>query len=174
GVAPEELLRLHALWAQTGGAQGKAADLSGYDCRSLPPLAGLVLVGLRAEKAILVGLDLRGCQLQGARLMGADLRDCKLAGADLRGVNLTGAKLTRADLRDCDFSPLVIGADRSFAAKLDQAALRAVDLRGAKLGGASLDRVDLRDAIADDDQLKGLRLDTALLDARAKARLAAE
>jgi len=171
GMAPEELLRLHALWADTGGAQGQVADLTGVDCRSLPSLRGKVLVGLRAERATLVGLDLSGCQLQGARLAGADLRDCKFAGADLRGVNLAGAKLTRADLRDCDFTPLVPIPGRSFPSNLSGTVFRAADLRGAKFGNTPMPQADLRDVLIDDTQIMSIDFADVTLDARLKKKI---
>ncbi|CAN0445836.1 unnamed protein product, partial [Phaeothamnion confervicola] len=162
GIAPDELLRLHALWAKTGGAEGKVADLSGYDCRKLPSLVGQLLVGLRAEGAIFVGLDLRGCQLQGARLAGADLRDCKFAGADMRGVNLAGAKLTRAALGDGAVPPVPVAPGRPSAAGQVQAVLRAADLRGAKFAGAGVSGIDIRDVTVDEEQFEGINLSDAV------------
>ena len=92
------ILASHARWAETSGREGRPADLSGIDLRSVKGLAHGMLTALIAPGAVLYGLDLTGARLQGAHLEGADLRGAKLTGADLRGVNLKNAKLANAEL----------------------------------------------------------------------------
>jgi uncharacterized protein YjbI with pentapeptide repeats len=100
----EIILAAHARWGETSGREGRPADFSGFDLRSLKGLPHATLTALIAPDAVFYGLDLTGARLQGAQLEGADLRGCKLTGADLRGANLRGAKLA-TDLRDVNLGP---------------------------------------------------------------------
>ena len=74
-MKPSELkavLDQHRLWLESGGKQGKRADLEGVN---------------------LEGVNLVGANLVGAYLVDAYLADANLHGAILRGVNLNGANL---------------------------------------------------------------------------------
>ena len=139
----EEMLAIHARWAETNGAEGVPADISGIDLRPLGSLAHAILTALIAPKAVLYGLDLSGARLQGAQLEGADLRGTKLAGADLRGANLKGAKLANADLRDANLGPLLISNERLLPTRLERADARYADFLGAELRQAVLAESDL-------------------------------
>ena len=142
----EELIHRHEQWALTTGSEGAPLDLTGYDLRQSPSLAGAVLSTLKADGAVFYGLNLEGVGLQAAQLEGADLRCCRLNRADLRGVNLAGARLNYADLRDSDFGPLIIDEHHVMLSRLDGIVARHADFRGAKLKRASLFRADLSSA----------------------------
>lgn len=93
----DEILRLHALWLSSEGAEGERADLSNRD------LSRIDLHGENLTRACLHGADLQmasmsGASLQEADLSNTDLRDASLFRADLRGANLRGADLREADL----------------------------------------------------------------------------
>ncbi len=133
----EDMLRDHARWCETGGAEGKPSVFDRADLRNLKSIRGYNLTALSARSAVFYALDMEGVQLQGAHLEGADLRGCNLRRADLRGARLTGAKLSGADLRDAHLGPLLIAADR----------LLACDLTGAQLKGTDFARADLRQAL---------------------------
>ena len=139
----ETILAAHARWAETQGREGRPADFSGFDLRSLKGMAHAQLTALIAPGAVFYGLDLSGARLQGAYLEGADLRGSKLAGADLRGANLKQAKLGGADLRDANLGPLLISNDRLLPARLERADARYADFRGADLRQAVLAEADL-------------------------------
>ena len=161
----------HDLWAASTGAEGAPIDLSGYDMRTAPWLAGACLSAIRAERAVFFGLALDGTGLQAAQLEGADFRSCRLMRADLRGVNLKAARLTNADLRDCNLGPLILPGNRSIISMLDGAEMRHADLRGANLRRAVLRRADLSSANLTGAQLDGTIFEGAKLIGTIGARL---
>src|SRR5690606_23898952 len=67
-----EMLREHAQWCETGGAEGRPSVFDGVDLRPLESIRGLNLTALSAKGAVFYGLDMEGVQLQGAQLEGAD------------------------------------------------------------------------------------------------------
>jgi uncharacterized protein YjbI with pentapeptide repeats len=158
-----ELLQRHERWVASKGHEGEQLDLSGFDLRSAPPLAGAELAALRANDSVFFGLDLSGIGLQAAQLDGADLRSCNLQGADLRGISLKGARLTNANLRGCRLGALVVNDDHTMLSRLDKAILRNADLRGADLSravlrGADLTNANLLGAVLDDAEIEGAQL----------------
>ena len=122
------------------GREGSQLDLSGFDLRNAPPLAGTELAALKASDSIFYGLNLAGIGFAAAQLDRADLRSCNLRGADLRGVSLKGARLTNSDMRDCRLGPLVVNEGQRIVSRLDRAILRNVDLRGADLDAGRVAR----------------------------------
>jgi uncharacterized protein YjbI with pentapeptide repeats len=153
------LIAKHERWVESKGREGAQLDLSGFDLRTAPPLAGAELAALKASDSVFYGLNLVGIGLQAAQLERADLRSCNLRGADLRGISLKGARLTNADLRDCRLGSLVVTGGRSIVSRLDKTILRNVDLRGADLRHAVLRGADLSNA-----NLMGANLDKADLE----------
>ncbi len=158
-----DMLHDHAIWCETGGAQGQPSVFDDVDLRPLRSITGLNLTALSARRAVFYGLDMEGVQLQGARLEGADLRQAHLRRADLRGARLTGAKLSGADMREAQLGPLMIGPDRLLAADLTGATLRGTDLGGADLRRACLARADLTRAILHGAQTRHTDFDGATL-----------
>jgi len=147
------MLHEHAVWCESGGAEGQPSVFDGVDLRGLGSITGLNLTALSAKRAVFYGLDMEGVQLQGAHLEGADLRSTNLRRADLRGARLVGARLGGADLRDAQLGPLLLGPERLLAADLSGASLRGADLTGADLrravfAGADLCRASLHGAQA--------------------------
>ena len=104
-----QMIRDHARWCETNGAEGKPSVFDGADLRALETVRGFNLTALSAKGATFYALDMEGVQLQGAHLEGADLRACNLRRADLRGARLMGAKLSGSDLREAVLGPLLIG-----------------------------------------------------------------
>jgi uncharacterized protein YjbI with pentapeptide repeats len=146
------LIREHARWCETDGAEGSPSSFDKADLRSLESIRGFNLTALSAKHAIFYGLDMEGVQLQGAHLEGADLRGCNLRGADLRGARLVDAKLSGADLREAQLGPLLLGADRILptnvsGAMLKFADLSAADLRHAVFKNADVSRANFRGAL---------------------------
>src|SRR3990167_5143282 len=92
-----EMLREHAQWCETGGAEGQPSVFDGVDLRALRSIHGYNLTALSAKGAVFYGLDMEGVQLQGAHLEDADLRSVNLKGADLRGARLGRARLNGPD-----------------------------------------------------------------------------
>lgn len=142
-----EMLRDHARWCETGGAEGQPSVFDGVDLRPLKSIVGLNLTALSAKGAVFYGLDMEGVQLQGAHLEGADLRSARLRRADLRGARLKDARLNGADLREAQLGPLMLTADRLLPADLSGANLRGADLSGADLRRAVMTGCDLARAL---------------------------
>ncbi|MFQ5450420.1 MAG: pentapeptide repeat-containing protein [Nitrospinaceae bacterium] len=100
-ITKEELkarIRDHAIWLDSGGREGRAADFKGAR------LKGAVLIGARLkeadfEHAYLYGAYLKRADLEGANLKGANLRGANLRWANLKHADLQGANLVRADLQ---------------------------------------------------------------------------
>ncbi|MFN7534403.1 MAG: pentapeptide repeat-containing protein, partial [Brevundimonas sp.] len=164
-LSVSEMLREHARWCETGGAEGSPSMFDGVDLRPLKSIVGLNLTALSARQAVFFGLDMEGVQLQGARLEGADLRACRLRRADLRGARLIGARLGGADLREAQLGPLLIGPDRLLPADLSGAKLRGADLSGADLSQAVLTGADLSRARLYGAQVRRTDLGGAILTA---------
>lgn len=138
-----EMLRDHAKWCETAGAEGKPSAFDEADLRTLKSIRGYNLTALSAKQAVFYGLDMEGVQMQGAHLDGADLRNCNLRRADLRGARLIGAKLSGADLRQALLGPLIISNDRILPCNMTRAVIKSADLSGADLRHAILADADL-------------------------------
>jgi len=87
-----EALDQHRLWAESGGAQGKCADLCGANLAEAD-LTGANLQGAQMHKANLRGADLSMANLRNANLVEADLRETNLLGTEFSGANMMGANL---------------------------------------------------------------------------------
>lgn len=158
-----EMLREHARWCESGGAEGQPSVFDGVDLRPLKSIVGLNLTALSAKGAVFYGLDMESVQLQGAHLENADLRSANLRRADLRGARLRGAKLTGADLREAQLGPLMITAERLLPADLTGANLRGADMTGADLRRAVLAGADLGRATFHGAQTRQIDLTDAVL-----------
>jgi uncharacterized protein YjbI with pentapeptide repeats len=139
----QTMIRDHARWCETDGAEGKPSVFDQADLRTLEAVRGYNLTALSAKGAVFYGLDMEGVQLQGAHLEGADLRNCNLRRADLRGAKLVGAKLSGSDLREAQMGPLLLGADRVLPCDLTRAELKSADLTGADLRQAVFTDADV-------------------------------
>lgn len=157
------LILKHERWVETQGREGSQLDLSGFDLRHAPPLAGTELAAVKASDSVFYGLNLAGIGFAAAQLDRADLRSCNLRGADLRGASLKGARLTNSDMRDCRLGALLVNEGQRIVSRLDRAILRNVDLRGADLAqavlrGADLSNANLMSAELDGTDLEGTQL----------------
>jgi uncharacterized protein YjbI with pentapeptide repeats len=139
----DDLLRLHLQFVGSNGATGRPLDLSGFDLRHAPSLAGACLTMVTARKAIFYGLDLGRVAIQAAKCDSADFRNCRLDAADMRGIQLAGARLNNASLREVDLRSLRIDAERQMHTDLNGAILRHADLTNTDLRGVSMISADL-------------------------------
>jgi uncharacterized protein YjbI with pentapeptide repeats len=139
----EAMIHDHALWCETGGAEGKPSTFDEADLRLLKTLKGFNLTALSAKGAVFYGLNMEGVQLQGAHLEGADFRACNLRRADLRGARLAGARFSAADMREAQMGPLLIGPDRLLPCDLTRSIAKGVDFSGADLRHAIFLSADL-------------------------------
>jgi hypothetical protein len=137
----KDMLVQHALWLETGMAQGARADLSYAN------LSGADLGGVNLSGADLGGVNLSGADLGGVNLSGADLGGVNLSGADLGGVNLSGANLYGAYLCDINLGGADLGGADLGDANLRGANLRDTNLNDANLYGADLYGADLSGAV---------------------------
>ncbi len=158
-----DMLREHALWCETDGANGAPSCFDKADLRRLGSIKRYNLTALSAKGAVFYGLDMEGVQLQGAHLEEADLRGCNLRRADLRGARLARAKLAGADLRDAQLGPLLIATERILPSDLTQASLKGADCSGADfrqamMAGADLSRADFSRALLKQADITGAEL----------------
>jgi uncharacterized protein YjbI with pentapeptide repeats len=138
-----DMIKAHALWCETGGAEGAPSVFNGADLRALKSIKSFNLTALSAKGAVFYGLDMEGVQLQGAHLEGADLRACNLKRADLRGARLMGAKLSGSDLREAVLGPLLIGAERVLPCDMTRVVAKGADFSNADLRQANMVFADL-------------------------------
>ena len=137
------ILEQHQLWIESGGENGKRADLYGKD-----------LIGVKLGRANLRRANLRRANLRRAKLYGADLYGANLDGADLYEADLDEANLCRASLIGAN----LIGASL-IETKLDGADLCGANLRGAMIEGTSFDEANLDEANLDGTGLETVNLD---------------
>ncbi|MDR3440074.1 pentapeptide repeat-containing protein [Telmatospirillum sp.] len=122
----EAILQAHARWVESGGQDGKRANLEGAD------LSGRQLAGALLTSSMLRKADLSGCDFSGAEMHGVDMRNADAAGTSFVGADLAVARLRHARLSGCQFA---------------QANLKGADLAGADLSGATMGDADLSGAI---------------------------
>jgi uncharacterized protein YjbI with pentapeptide repeats len=129
-AAVRAALDLAEAWVDSGGRNGRFADLSGLDVRpAADAFANRRLAGLRAAGIRAIDVDFSGSLLTGAVFRRADLR-----GADFRGCDLRGASFADCQLAFADFSGAVTGAVRK-----DDGAAFLTDFSNANLTGAVFD-----------------------------------
>jgi DNA-binding NarL/FixJ family response regulator len=121
----DAILEEHAQWVQSGGTQGKRANLEGED------LSGRTLTEAPLTNASLRRCDLSGSDLSKAELHGADLRHAEIIGCQLVEANLAVARLRHAHLKACN---------------LERANLQGADMAGADLSGSSFDGANMKGA----------------------------
>jgi len=90
------ILDQHKIWVESGGDEGRKAELSGVNLENAD-LTGVNLQGAILQRANLRNTDLSMANLRGASLVQADLCNANLLGAELRGANLMGATLYGAE-----------------------------------------------------------------------------
>lgn len=93
-----ELLKLHQLWLDSNGREGKRLDLRYVDLEGanlrFGYLPGVILRGACLVEVDLTGADLRGADLEGALLSHANLEGANLEGAKFKDVMLEDVNLT--------------------------------------------------------------------------------
>lgn len=142
----DELKRIlddHRRWVDSGGSEGRCAELSNADLRRLDlgaaDLRGARLDGANLSSATLTRGNLRGACLDHAILHRTGLQEADLEDADLRGANLEGAELRRARLPGALLHRAVLRNANLPEAELAEAhGLLPGQLGGANLSGASL------------------------------------
>jgi hypothetical protein len=103
-IPPErlkEILEVHRKWLESGGKEGKQADL---------------------RKANLRGVNLREANLQEAYLIKADLQEANLVGANLQEATPYGANFQGAVLRDANLQGTKLLTTRGLTARQVKAA----------------------------------------------------
>ena len=144
----EKVLEEHKIWGNTGGQQGRranlervnlvGADLHGvnlaeanlYQCN----LSKANLQGASLAKANLLGAQMGGANLQKASLWEADLQGARMNLANLQEANLSRANLSNANLREADLQK----------ANCTRAVLKEAQLSLANLQGTIMRRADLQ------------------------------
>lgn len=119
-------------------------------------LAGVQLVGLNFEGAVLREKDLHGANLSRCVLSGADLSGADLSRAQLRHSDLTFARGRNANLSESD-----LGSSDLAGGDFAGAIFARANLRDANLIGTNLTRADFRDALLADADLRGAELEGA-------------
>lgn len=104
----DRILGEHQLWLESGGKQGKRADLSGAKLNHADLYSAILAF------ANLKGAELIDINLSWANLKEADLSGANLVWANLRGAILRNAELNEANLQVTDFSDAdLMGANLS-------------------------------------------------------------
>jgi hypothetical protein len=134
----------HAAWIESGGAKGRALDISGFDLRDIEWPEHALLTSLNAKDACIAHARFDGAWLQAGLFEGADMRGASFKSAELRGANLKGANLVRAVFDGCNLAPLVVASGRSLIARFDAAVLRHARFQQCQLANASFANADLR------------------------------
>ena len=145
----EELRKIvadHQVWLQTGGEDGRKADLRGFNLERLN-LSNLNLRGADLRGARLAGARLDGADLWQGDLRGANLTDARLLGARLEGANLDGADLHRASLREAV----------AYGTRFTDVRMSHADFSNADLGAADFSGADGRAAGFDGARMYGIR-----------------
>jgi hypothetical protein len=101
---------VHRRWLESGGTQGRRADLAAHNLRH----AKLAFVDLRQAdlraadfyRADLQGVDFRGSDLRGVNFSRADCRGCDFADARLEGAVFHGTDLRISTLEQADIAAL--------------------------------------------------------------------
>ncbi len=155
-----EILTMHAEWANSCGAKGVRANLWNADL-SGANLNGANLYGANLEYANLRHANLRHANLKSANLRGAKLWHADFKGANLRGADLGCANLGYADLRDVNLRIANLSnADLSYT-DMKNADLRGANLWYAELGSTNLGGADLSGANLWNADLSGANLSGA-------------
>jgi uncharacterized protein YjbI with pentapeptide repeats len=99
----DELLSEHQKWVESGGKEGKRADMRNAILQEANlhavNLQGADMENAKLSVADLMGANLRLANMRGADLWMADLKDANLQGAELQGANLAEVtNLTRKQL----------------------------------------------------------------------------
>jgi len=167
-MSPEELqeiLEAHRKWVESGGKEGKRADLHGTNLRKEN------LFQANLQEAHLFESDLQEALLNKANLQKADIRKSNLQKANLikaklQEANLFGACFKEADLLRAELQGANLAEAKLQGAKLWKARLREVDLQDAdltdatgllagQLAGANVSGAKLPEAI---DKFEGLKI----------------
>lgn len=99
----KQILEQHKLWLDTGGKEGKKANLSGAVLIKTN-LAQVNLAQANLEQVKLGGADLWQANFEKANLQEASLIHTDLTEANLKGANLKIANLANSDLSGTDFT----------------------------------------------------------------------
>jgi DNA-binding NtrC family response regulator len=164
----QRVLRQHATWVDSFGAEGKRAELQGLDL-SNHNLAGIYLSGADLRDCKFKGTNLSGClmilaDLNGADLSGDDLRNAELMGANLADANLRSARLTSAKLDPIEIKSGDRATGQARHASLALARLERASLTDASLKFANLSDANLHSATLDRTNMRGADLSGAVLD----------
>ena len=146
----------HQVWLQTGGQDGRKADLRGFN------LERLNLSNLDLSQADLRGARMAGARLDGATLERADLRGANLTavrGLEVRlgGANLDGARLVDARLLGADLGRATLREAVAYGARFTDVRMSHADFSNADLGAADFSGADGRAAGFDGARMYGIR-----------------
>ena len=120
-------------WADSGGRDGRPANIEGEDIRLLSQLVkGRKLTRINCAQTIATDLDFSGCELQAANFDGADLRCASFVDADLRGASFRGANLAHAKFNKANLLPLALKSGELMPTIFDGALLDRCSFKGAQ------------------------------------------
>ena len=139
----DEMLRAHALWCETSGAQGTPSSFNGADLRGLKSIRGLNLTALSAQRRHPLRPRHGGRPIAGRVPAGGGPARLQPAPGGPARRAAEARQALGADLREAQLGPLVITHDRILPVDMTEAVLRNADLSGADLRHACLKRADL-------------------------------
>jgi len=160
----KEILEAHRKWVESGGKEGKRADLHGTKLRKedlfQANLQEALLFESDLQEALLNKANLRKAVIRQSNLQKANLIKAKLQEADLFGACLQEAELLRADLQGANLAEAKLQKAKLWKAKLREADLQDADLTDAtgllagQLAGANVSGAKLPEAIREFEGLK--------------------
>lgn len=142
----------HLSWLQSGGRDGRRANLSGRD------LSGMTLQGIYLPDSNLRGANLTGTNLSMANLQGADFSEANLENTNLRDAKLDGANFSRcfakgtyfdkASMVEANFSHANLEGANCLKSQMAGAKLRDANVSKSDFTGADLKRANMRQIVA--------------------------
>ncbi len=167
----EKVLEEHEIWGNTGGKQGRRANLErvnlvGADLHGVN-LAEANLHQCNLSKANLQGASLAKANMQGALLGGANLQKASLWEADLTGArlqlanlqeaNMTLTNLSKANLREANLQKSNMSRVTAVGAQLSLANMHGTIMRRANVQEATFHHAVLYEANLQEANLKGVK-----------------
>lgn len=145
-------LKLHKLWLDSDGKDGKKVVLKRCDLRKID------FRGKDLRKIDLRQSNMAFAKLDGANLAGAAIGDVNLFKASMENCNLSGANAPNSD-----FSGVSASGARFQAANLRAANFSKSQLEDSDFNSATLNQVDFRNSVLDRANFRKAKLESARL-----------
>ncbi len=154
-----EAMHFHEQWLNSGGQDGKRANLRGYDLRKIEfrdvimsqaNLREVNVAGVDFTHVSLASVDFSEAMLDEANLREVDMTSAVFSRASMRGINAEGATLVKANLTGANVmrSSMHHANCEAMVAReafFDECLIHQANMTKANLRGSSFANCDLRD-----------------------------